>query len=151
MKIISIEPTPSPNSMKLNLDEALPSGVNYTYTKKHPQNMPEFARKLLAIEGVTSVFHAAGFIALDRHPKFDSYHSLTETREIFGEEAGTQGSGPLLAVQDAFGEAKVRLQHFRGIPMQLRVSTGLEERRSASPERFAQAALEATAYKSKFD
>ena len=32
MKLVSIEPTPNPNSMKLNLDESLPKGVSRTYT-----------------------------------------------------------------------------------------------------------------------
>ena len=31
MKLVSIEPTPNPNSMKLNLDESLPKGVSRTY------------------------------------------------------------------------------------------------------------------------
>ncbi len=34
MKLISIEPTPSPNTMKLNVDEQLPAGKKYTYVKK---------------------------------------------------------------------------------------------------------------------
>ena len=34
MKIRSIEPTPSPNVMKLNMDERLPEGKNYQFTVK---------------------------------------------------------------------------------------------------------------------
>ncbi len=33
MRIVSIEPTPSPNSMKINLDESLPQSETYNYTK----------------------------------------------------------------------------------------------------------------------
>ena len=34
MNIISIEPTPNPNSMKINLDERLKPDKKYTFTKK---------------------------------------------------------------------------------------------------------------------
>ncbi len=31
MRIVSIEPTPSPHSMKINVSEELPAGENYNY------------------------------------------------------------------------------------------------------------------------
>lgn len=42
MKLISIEPTPSPNSMKLNVDESLPRGIRQSYTKK--KSSPHLSR-----------------------------------------------------------------------------------------------------------
>ncbi len=32
MKLVSIEPTPNPNSMKITLDVSLDPGVKYTFT-----------------------------------------------------------------------------------------------------------------------
>ncbi|WP_198430862.1 NifU N-terminal domain-containing protein, partial [Rhodococcus rhodochrous] len=56
MKLLSIEPTPSPNVMKLNVDERLPDGVQRVYNKQSGAQMPELVKQLLAIEGVTSIF-----------------------------------------------------------------------------------------------
>ncbi|MGO4496116.1 conserved virulence factor C family protein [Paenibacillus sp. 2RAB27] len=146
MKIISIEPTPSPNSMKLNMDESLPAGVRETYTKKNLTGAPSEVQKLLAVPGVISIFHAADFIAVDRSSKGDWQFILAQAREIYGEAQPTAGAG-LPAEQPAsdaaFGEAQVLVQMFRGIPLQVRVRAGSEEARVAMPERFTQAAVRA--------
>jgi hypothetical protein len=145
MKIISIEPTPSPNSMKLNMDESLPAGKRITYTREDASSAPEYIRRLLKIEGVKSLYHAADFIALDRIAKGDWQFILARAREVFGEASGTPSSQTVGAATEeaAFGEAKVLLQTFRGIPLQVRVRSGAEEARAAMPERFAQAAMRA--------
>ncbi|MDQ0903768.1 conserved virulence factor C family protein [Paenibacillus sp. V4I7] len=147
MKIISIEPTPSPNSMKLNMDESLPAGVRKTYTKENSMHAPESIGHLLAIQGVISVFHAADFIAVDRTSKGDWQFILARAREIFG-EAQPSADGGLPPEQQptaeaAFGEAQVLVQMFRGIPLQVRVRAGEEEVRVGMPERFTQAAVRA--------
>ena len=64
MKILSIEPTPSPNAMKLNMDEKIPGGVMRTYTMENKDKAPDYIQKLLEIEGVKSIFHTADFISL---------------------------------------------------------------------------------------
>ena len=146
MKIISIEPTPSPNSMKLNMDESLPSGVRETYTKKNSTHAPEPLQQLLAVQGVISVFHAADFIAVDRTSKGDWQFILARAREIFGEaQPSADGSLPpeQPAAEAAFGEAQVLVQMFRGIPLQVRVRAGAEEVRVGMPERFTEAAVRA--------
>lgn len=147
MKIVSIEPTPSPNSMKLNMDESLPAGVRKTYMKKNSTEAPDNIQQLLAVQGVISVFHAADFIALDRTSKGDWQFILGKAREIFGEAQGSTSSNgvPLEQTQAeaAFGEAQVLVQMFRGIPLQVRVRAGNEEARVAMPERFTQAAVRA--------
>lgn len=146
MKIISIEPTPSPNSMKLNMDESLPAGVRETYTKKSLIGAPEEVQKLLAVPGVISVFHAADFIAVDRSSKGDWQFILAQAREIYGEAQPAAGTGlptEQPASDAAFGEAQVLVQMFRGIPLQVRVRAGSEEARVAMPERFTQAAVRA--------
>lgn len=148
MKVVSIEPTPSPNSMKLNMDEKLPDGVRKEYTPNNASEAPPALRKLLDIPGVTGLYHAADFIAIDRHPRGDWQKILTQAREILGESdsLAAQQSNQSATADDtpaAFGEVQVLVQVFRDIPMQVRVNSGSEEQRAALPERFAQAAMTA--------
>lgn len=141
MKILSIEPTPSPNAMKLNMDEHIPGGGMRTYDKNNKEWAPEYAQKLLEIEGVKSVFHTADFISIDRFPNGDWKSILSQAREVFGEGVNTEDQQPV--ADDGFGEVDVFVQVFRHIPMQIRVRTELEEVRESLPERFVQAAMEA--------
>lgn len=154
MKIINVEPTPSPNSMKLTLDERLNPGVRLNYSKGLEANAPGYIRKLLEIPGVTGVYHTADFLALERHPKGDWQAILSAAKELLGvagaTAGGTASTGASAAgaagvgvPESGFGEVKVLVQAFRGIPMQVRVSAGIEERRAALPERFQKAASEA--------
>ncbi|WNQ11842.1 conserved virulence factor C family protein [Paenibacillus aurantius] len=150
MKIVSIEPTPSPNTMKLTLDEKLPEGRRLTYTPDNREEAPPFVQELLSIPGVTGLYHAADFLALDRHPKGDWPSILAESRRILGTAEGAPASlSPALAegeaaeADPAYGEVKVLVQTFRGIPMQVRVSAGEEEKRASLPARFVEAAMEA--------
>ncbi|OPA74148.1 virulence factor [Paenibacillus selenitireducens] len=140
MKIISIEPTPSPNSMKLHLDESLAAGVRKTYTSENERSAPGFIQKMLAIPGVKSVFHTADFVAIDRHPRGDWAQILGEVRDLFG---ASEGDAPLAEwdpnAANSFGEAQVLVQYFRSIPMQIRVKAGLEEARVGLSDRFTQA------------
>ncbi|WP_040949554.1 conserved virulence factor C family protein [Gorillibacterium massiliense] len=149
MKLISVEPTPSPNTMKLNLDETLPAGIRRTYTRDYPGSIPDKVRKILQVQGVTSVYHAADFLAVDRHPKGDWKAILSEVRDILGDASGAEGAGSVNVAEEganadaAFGEVRVAVQYFRGIPMQVRVYAETEEQRIALPERFSAAAIEA--------
>jgi hypothetical protein len=146
MKITHIEPTPSPNVMKLTMDEHLNAGVRLNYTKATKDQAPIYIRKLLEINHVVGVFQTANFIAIERHPKGDWQSILADTQlhlpvaQAYIPQAMIR---PIDAVDDHFGEVTVRVQTFRGIPMQVRVSAGLEERRENLPERFIQAAMEA--------
>lgn len=141
MKILSIEPTPSPNTMKLNLDVSVEKGK--TYDASNEASAPPWAKQLLAIAGVRSVFHTADFIALDRRPNADWKAILAQVREVFGEEGAGGDAGGKPSDDRAFGEARLYVQTFRGIPMQIRVRTELEEVRESLPERFVQAAVQA--------
>jgi len=144
MNIISIEPTPSPNAMKLNLDESLAPGMKYEFTRAESGSAPKHLRALLEIEGVKGVYQAADFIAVEREPNGDWRAILAAVREAFGEGGAAAGAGvPVPA--EGYGEANVLVQMFRGIPMQIRVRAGHEEARVALPERFAAAAMTAGA------
>lgn len=142
MKITFIEPTPSPNSMKLHLDESLEPGIRKTYTTDNERSAPTWIRELLHIPGVKSVFHTADFIALDRKGSADWPSILGEVQEKFGQQGLKTGLEDSTSEQSGFGEAEVFVQLFRGIPMQIRVKgEGREERIALSP-RFTQAVTE---------
>lgn len=141
MKLLSIEPTPSPNSMKLNLDEALPRGRRLTYTTKESTDLAQPYRSLLTIQGVRSLFHTADFIALDRKPGADWAAILAEARIIL--QADQQLAATVAQGSDGYGEAQVLVQMFRGIPMQIRVKTVDGEFRAALPQKFIDAITQA--------
>ncbi|WP_341281390.1 conserved virulence factor C family protein [Paenibacillus sp. FSL H8-0537] len=141
MKLLSIEPTPSPNSMKLNMDESLPRGVRQTFSKKEAENAPEPLKSLLAIEGVRSIFRTADFIALDRVSSADWALILGEARTLM--HGDDSGAGQAALTENSYGEAHVLVQMYRGIPMQVRVKNGEREARSALSELFTNAVSEA--------
>ncbi|MBN3523496.1 virulence factor [Paenibacillus apiarius] len=142
MNLITIEPTPSPNSMKLHLDETLPAGIRRTYTEENRRSAPAIIGRLLDIEGVKSVFHTADFIALDRFSNADWARILADVRDIFGEPQAAEGQEGDLAAWTSFGEAQVYVQYFRGIPMQIRVQADGKEERIGLSERFVRAVTE---------
>ena len=60
MNIQSIEPTPSPNTMKVLLDEELPFGTSHNYKPDNVENAPVIIQELMKIEGVKGIYHVAG-------------------------------------------------------------------------------------------
>jgi len=142
MKLLSIEPTPSPNTMKLNVDVRLEPGVQLNYDKTTTAAIPPLIESLFKVPGVKSIFHTSDFLALDRRGNADWSVILDGIKEVFG----IAGNGSLTlsgSETGVFGEAYVRVQMFRGIPMQIRVRSGGQEFRAAMPERFSDAVKEA--------
>ena len=141
MQLLRIEPTPSPNSMKLQLDIKLPDGVRRTYTPQHKDNAPALIKQLLDIEGVKSIFHTADFIALDRKSQADWAEILSHVQAAFG---WSSQSANIEEVDHPYnyGEAHVYVQYFRAIPMQIRVQAGGREERIGLSERFSKAVHE---------
>lgn len=140
MKLLSIEPTPSPNSMKLNLDETLPRGRRLTFLASEAEQAPEPLKGLLGIDGVKSVFWTADFIALDRKPSSDWARILADARVLLQADGdGQDASGGGAGVATGFGEAQVLVQMFRGIPIQVRVRMNDREVRSALAAKFTDA------------
>jgi hypothetical protein len=126
--------------MKLIVNETMPEGWKKTYLANAADSSPDPVRKLLSIAGVRSVFHTSDFYAVDRFPQADWRYILTEINAIFADHtAGNVSAIPM----DTFGEVKVLLQTFRGIPMQVRVIAGNELVKGALPERFVEAAMQA--------
>ncbi|MHC0035715.1 conserved virulence factor C family protein [Pseudoneobacillus sp. C159] len=142
MKIISIEPTPSPNTMKVILDQELAMGKSHNYKKDQHEGAPEVIQQILAIEGVKGVYHVADFLAVERNAKYDWKEILPKVRGAFGEETTLVGteSG---SVNQHFGEVKAQVQMFKGIPLQIKLTEDDIEKRFGLPDLYKNAAFEA--------
>ncbi|MCM3030573.1 conserved virulence factor C family protein [Niallia taxi] len=140
MKIMAIEPTPSPNTMKINLNEELPMGTSNNYKKDNAEEAPKVIQDILAIEGIRGVYHVADFLAVERNAKYDWKELLAQVRNAFGEEAESLEKEP--EVNEHFGEIKVLVQMYKGIPMQVKLTDGTEEKRYGLPEQFMKAVSE---------
>lgn len=143
MKIKSIEPTPSPNTMKVLLSEELPSGKSNNYKKETASEAPQIIRDILAIEGIKGVYHVADFLAVERNAKFDWKDLLTKVRKSFGENVNEESASDAKKEEEAFGEVKVFIQMFNQIPMQVKLTDGMTEQRFGLPERFKKAVFTA--------
>lgn len=144
MKILSVEPTPSPNSMKLNMDTSLAVGEKYTYLKSDAGQAPEHIKQILAIEGVKSIYQVADFIAIDRYPNADWKPILAQVHTIFGNSNIAEHLEKLTTQEAAssYGEVKVLVQVLRGIPIQVKLLYANEEARFGLPERFIKAVMQ---------
>ena len=137
MQIKSIEPTPSPNTMKINLTEELPAGKSNNYKKDGADQAPALIQELFKIDGVKGVYHVADFLAVERNAKYDWKDILIQIRQVFGEETAEQSQQT--AMLEHFGEVTVMIQQFKGIPMQIKMSDGNSEKRFALPDYFVKA------------
>src|SRR5712692_1119447 len=140
VKLLSIETTPNPNSMKLNLDERLAKGVAITYTNENRGDCPSSIEKILAIPGVSSVFRVEDFMAIQRKPTAGWEDILFQARVVL-ECASLNNAKPEPAgTSDTEWRAvMVSVQYFRDLPMLVKVSSGSETTRLPLPERFGQA------------
>src|SRR3954465_14626200 len=120
LKVKSIEPTPSPNTMKINLDQELPMGKSNNYKSGQAEGAPGTIRDILQIEGIKGVYHVADFLAVERNAKFDWKELLQKVRQVFGEEVADQNEGS--EINEHFGEIKVLVQLYKGIPMQVKLT-----------------------------
>ncbi|MDC3416202.1 conserved virulence factor C family protein [Aquibacillus salsiterrae] len=147
MKIVSIEPTPSPHSMKINVTETLPMGENSSYKLGDDlETAPDYIQKLFAIEGVKGIYRVIDFIALERNPKIAWESILPHVREVLGTEENIADfySNEKAEVSDtAYGEIKVFIQQFRGIPIQVKLEEADIEKRFGLPDRFMEAVMKA--------
>ncbi|MFD4932270.1 conserved virulence factor C family protein [Peribacillus butanolivorans] len=134
MKIKSIEPTPSPNTMKINLTEELLAGKSNNYKKNQADQAPQLIKDLFTIEGVKGVYHVADFLAVERNAKYDWKDILVQIRQVFGEK--TEEQNQQTVINEHYGEVTVAIQQFKGIPMQIKASDSQHEKRFALPEYF---------------
>nr|WP_027963634.1 conserved virulence factor C family protein [Halalkalibacillus halophilus] len=147
MRIISIEPTPSPYSMKINIDESLADGVTESFQATDDlTDTPTYAQKLLQIEGVKELYRVIDFIALERNPKVEWELILPKVKEVMdtAEEVDPTSEKQPAEVEDGYGEIHVFIQMFRQIPMQVKLEQNENEQRFGLANRFTEAAMEAS-------
>jgi len=147
MKITSIEPTPSPHSMKVNIDETLPDGENKNIQHGDDlANSPDYIQNLFAIDGVKGIYQVQDFITLQRHPRTRWEDILPEVRNVLGsvEEDTDDMQTDTAHVDDHFGEIAVSIQMFRHIPMQVKLQDGIKEERFGLPNYFSHAVMKAS-------
>ncbi|WHY75796.1 conserved virulence factor C family protein [Neobacillus sp. WH10] len=137
MKIKAIEPTPSPNTMKINLDQELPMGKSHNYKKETAIGAPPIIQTILQIEGIKGVYHVADFLAVERNAKYDWKELLPQVRQAFGEKADSATRADM--VDEHFGEIKVEIQMFKEIPLQVKLTDSSTERRFGMPDYFLKA------------
>lgn len=147
MKIISMEPTPSPYSVKVNLSERLPDGEAFNYTEKDDvSDAPQYVQDLLHINGVKGLYRVIDFITVERNPRVTWEEIVPQVREAIGAEDGMDDLFTKAVTQtkeEAFGEVQVSVQMIRNIPTQVKLTQGEEEKRYGLPERLMEAAMEA--------
>lgn len=71
MKIISIEATPNPNSMRVVFDTELPAGTSHNYRKSDGETASEPAASLLKVEGINGIYHVMNFMAIEKDPSVE--------------------------------------------------------------------------------
>src|SRR5699024_5408351 len=140
VKIISIEPTPSPHSMKINVDECLDDGDTFNYKMGDDlADAPQYIQKLFNISGVNGIYRVIDFITIQRHPRTAWEDILPKVNDLLGGEtnesieeifAPTVQSG-----EDAYGEINDFIQEFRHIPMQANVEENNREKQFGLPAR----------------
>ena len=82
MKIMLIEGTPNPNSMRVVFDSELPAGKSYNYRKRDAETAIEPAASLLKIEGINGIYHVMNFMAIEKDPDVEWENILPSIESI---------------------------------------------------------------------
>ncbi|MEJ7540777.1 conserved virulence factor C family protein [Staphylococcus intermedius] len=142
MEIMKVEPTPSPNTMKIILSEKRQDNHSNTYTQV-AEGQPHFINAILQVEGVKSVFYVLDFIAVDKTPKADWETVLPLVTATLNHEQ--QQDTPQPEPDTHFGEVKAEVLKFKNIPYQVKLTTSKEEKRQQLSDIFVNAMLETQA------
>src|SRR5699024_6296436 len=133
MKIVSIEPTPSPHSMKVNIDETLPEGENQNFQDKDDlSNAPEYIQSLFEIEGVKGLYQVQDFITIQRNPRIRWEDILPEVQNLLvsTKDMPATFTTAATASNDHFGEINVFIQMSR--ISRCKLNYKMEKQRNAS-------------------
>lgn len=135
MEILRIEPTPSPNTMKVVLSQHREGMSSNTY-KEIAESQPAFINKLLSIDGITSIFHVMDFLAVDKEPKADWEKILPQIKSSFSEDSSRDEMVMASQIDNHFGEIKAELLTFKGIPYQIKLTSDNQELREQLPQTY---------------
>ena len=140
MKLVAIEPTPSPNNLKIIVDPPF-EGRGTTYDKAST-DAPTIIQEIVGLRGVKSVYAVSDFLAVERHPKHDWHDVMNEIRRAFGEQVEEVESTQM---DTDYEPVHVSVQFVLDVPMQLKLVKGDEEKRIGLSKRFVDAAMEVQA------
>lgn len=136
MKILSIEPTPSPNSMKVIIDQDLPFGKSFNYTKENIGEASPEMQAIFGVEGVKGIYHVSNFLAIERNAKYAWENILADIRRAIGGEV-TESTE--YEMNEHYGEVNVHVQMYKAIPLQIKAFDGEGEVRISAGDRFTTA------------
>ncbi len=145
MKIVSMEPTPSPYSLKVNVDEILEDGNLLEY--KHDDDLseaPDYIKALFRIEGIKGIFRVIDFMTIERDPRVnweDILPRVVETIGAVGEVEDLFSQAIESEREEAYEGVKVFIQKIRNLPVQVKLQSGEREERFALPERITKVAM----------
>lgn len=137
MKIITIEPTPSPNSMKIVIDQDLPFSKSFNYTADNIVAASPEIKAIFNVEGVKGIYHVANFLAVERNAKVPWENILADIRAVLGEKI--EGAAAAIQAGEHFGEVQVNVQMYKGVPLQVKVFDAEGEFRMSTGDRFREA------------
>lgn len=148
VKLLSMEPTPSPYAMKINVSETLPDGTYENYKSGDDlTDAPDYIKKLFQIEGIKGLYRVVDFITVERHPKVAWEEILPQVAKVFGSKEDTLSyfTKAATSAQEAYGAVQVFVQMIRNIPTQVKLIEGDVEKRFALPQRMMDAAMQVAA------
>jgi len=137
MKIFSIETTPNPHSIKINLDQKF--ALTTTFSAESLNNAPAFVEKLLLeVGGLKSIFICGDFITLNKDPLSQWEPILAAARALIEEKENVvPDSLPAMQLDE---QSQVLVQFFKEIPIQVKAVDCSGETRVSLGERFNLAA-----------
>src|SRR5690625_5912744 len=85
-----MEPTPSPYSIKVNLNETLENNQTENYKQSDDLEVaPTYIQELFTIHGIKGLYRVVDFITIERNPRVPWEEILPEVRKIIGTEEET--------------------------------------------------------------
>lgn len=139
MKIVTIEPTPSPNSMKIVLSTELPEGTTYNFKKDDADKAEYPMSSLLQVNGVKGIYHVMNFMAVERDARVSWEAILKDIQKIMNKDDQVDAPTTEEVLEETFGEVYVHVQTYKDIPLQVKVFDSDAEVRLGLSERFIQA------------
>src|SRR5690625_4919634 len=87
VKMSSIEPIPSPHSIKINVREQLPDGETLNFKLGDDlSDAPNYIVELFKIDGISNIYRVVDFITIARHPRVAWEEILPAVRATLGTE-----------------------------------------------------------------
>ncbi len=131
MKIITVEPTPNPDVMKVVIDGCWLSRDKKQYTKETKEGIPPVLKRLLKVSAIESIYCAENFLSVQRAENA-SWEKLIPAVDTILKEYETEDRNDY--------EQCVYVQTYKRIPVQVKIISQKEEHLYRLSERFQWAA-----------